>query len=118
MGIFGYGILGLSVLLVFVPLVGGYGTLVPGLLSFLVRGAGLMAALVGVGINGVHLLFFSDFIRFNAASGMRDGVWTPVVVYVVLMLVQLGAGTLLGMRRFLPAAPDQRPGAGPSRGAR
>ncbi|GAB0056448.1 hypothetical protein SIID45300_00756 [Candidatus Magnetaquicoccaceae bacterium FCR-1] len=113
----GYVILGLSVLLVFVPLVGGYGTLVPGVLAFLARGTGLMPALAGVGINGIHLLFFSDFLRFNAASGMRDGVWTPVVIYVLLILVQLGAGILLGMRRFLPVASDQRSGAGPSRGS-
>ncbi|MBF0339586.1 MAG: hypothetical protein HQL95_01315 [Magnetococcales bacterium] len=97
---FGLGILVISVLLVFVPLAGGYLTALPGLLALFIGRAGARWAMIGVAINAAHVLFLSDFLRFNAASGLRDGIWRPVVIYVGLVLLQVVAGLLLGFRHF------------------
>ncbi|MEO5347585.1 MAG: hypothetical protein H7834_14600 [Magnetococcus sp. YQC-9] len=118
MGALGKAILVMSIVLVFVPLVGGYATLLLGVVALFVRGPGVKPALIGVGVNALHVLFLSDFIRFNATSGLRDGVWTPVVIYVGLILVQLAAGIVLGWRRYGASTGSVAQGIGPSSGAR
>ncbi|MBF0627234.1 MAG: hypothetical protein HQL91_03345 [Magnetococcales bacterium] len=93
----------MSVLLLFVPLVGGYLTVLPGVLAFFVGRAGAVAALVGVVINAGHVLLLSDFIRFNATAGIRAGVYRPAMIYVGLALLQVAAGVVI-VHRHLAAA--------------
>ncbi|MBF0271557.1 MAG: hypothetical protein HQL98_05700 [Magnetococcales bacterium] len=100
MGLFGGVILLISFVLVLVPLLGGYLTVLPGVLAFFVGRASAPAALIGVGINAVHLLFLSDFIRFNAMAGLRDGIYRPTLIYVGLVLVQVASGLVIGWRHY------------------
>lgn len=108
MALFGILVLLLSIMLMFIPLFGGYFTLVPGLMTLFVGRAGALYALIGVAINGVHLLFMSDFMRFNAASGVRDGIYRPVLLYVGLVFLQVAAATWIGYRHFTATGGSRR----------
>ncbi|MBF0191145.1 MAG: hypothetical protein HQL99_08445 [Magnetococcales bacterium] len=100
MGLFGVLILLMALVLVPVPLLGGYLTVLPGFLAFFVGRSGAPAALVAVGVNAVHVLFWSDFIRFNATTGLRDGVYLPTVIYVGLVMLQVASGLVIGWRHY------------------
>ncbi|MBF0212860.1 MAG: hypothetical protein HQM00_04745 [Magnetococcales bacterium] len=117
MVVLGVVVVVISLLLLFVPLVGGYLTVLPGLLALLVGRSGAKWALIGVGINGIHVLFLSDFIRFNAMSGIRDRVYLPVLIYIGLALLQVVAGLVLGFRQVAGSEGVGGTGAS-SRGAR
>ncbi|MBF0613696.1 MAG: hypothetical protein G8237_10225 [Magnetococcales bacterium] len=99
--ILGFLVLLMAVGLVFVPLFGGYLTAISGVLAFFVRRAGAEMALVSVLISAVHVLFGSEFIRFNAVVGMQEGVYRPVVVYVGLALLQVAAGVVIAWRHLV-----------------
>ncbi|MBF0179180.1 MAG: hypothetical protein HQM03_04025 [Magnetococcales bacterium] len=98
----------LSVLLLPVPLFGGYLTPLPALLALLARGSGLRFALAGMVVNLAHVLLFSDLMRFNAQMGLTHGRFIPVAVYVGLAALHLAIGWRLWHR--LPPRPITRKG--------
>lgn len=98
--IFGMVILLVSIVLLFIPLFGGYLTVFPGIMAVFVGRKGALYALIGVIFNGMHLLLFSDFIRFNAVTGIERGEYRASAIYIGLALLQVIVGLTLWIRHY------------------
>ncbi|MEO5332222.1 MAG: hypothetical protein H7839_09375 [Magnetococcus sp. YQC-5] len=107
MKIFGFSILIFSILLCFIPLAGGYFTWIPAFMALFVGRPGIRYALIGVIVNGVHVMVFSDFMRFNAKLGLQHGQYLPATVYITLALLQVVVGLVLWFRHE-PVASNTR----------
>ncbi len=100
MMLFGVLVLIVSILLFFIPLFGGYFTIIPAILAIFVGRKGALYALIGVILNGIHVMMLSDFIRFNAVSGIQQHNYVPAAIYIGLSLLQVIAGVVIWFRHF------------------
>ncbi|MBF0428159.1 MAG: hypothetical protein HQL94_04490 [Magnetococcales bacterium] len=100
MQLFGIAILIVSLMLFFIPMLGGYLTLIPALIGVWTGKKGAIYVMIGVFLNGLHVLLFSDFIRFNAVTGIHHGKYLPAVIYIGLALAQVVVGLILWFRHF------------------
>ncbi|MBF0109430.1 MAG: hypothetical protein HQL76_09655 [Magnetococcales bacterium] len=78
----------ISLALVFIPLLGGYLTLIPGLLTLLLPGRLHWAALAIGGMNVINILFLSPILRTNAVVGVEHRDYKWAIIYLGLALFQ------------------------------
>ncbi|MBF0433897.1 MAG: hypothetical protein HQL77_00835 [Magnetococcales bacterium] len=72
----------LAIASIFIPILGGYLTIISGILTLFFPGRHYILALFISGLNLANILFMSPFLRTNAAIAMQyhDGKW--VLAYV------------------------------------
>ncbi|MBF0139241.1 MAG: hypothetical protein HQL74_03060 [Magnetococcales bacterium] len=79
-------ILILSVATIFIPILGGYLTIIPGIFTLFLPGGYHIVALLISGLNIANILFMSPLLLTNAALGMQnhDGKWALVYVGIAI----------------------------------
>ncbi|MEO5378811.1 MAG: hypothetical protein H7832_13665 [Magnetococcus sp. DMHC-6] len=98
----GMGAMILSILLIFIPVLGGYLIIVPALLAAFARGNGFAFGMVSIFLNLVNLFFLSPLLLWNAKGGMGMGDPWPLLAVITLATAQIvSGGTLFLMQKKL-----------------
>lgn len=76
----------LAVAAIFIPILGGYLTILPGFLTLFLPGRYHLWALVISGLNMTNILFMSPLLRANAAISMQnhDSKWAVLYVGIAM----------------------------------
>ncbi|MBF0348078.1 MAG: hypothetical protein HQL81_10465, partial [Magnetococcales bacterium] len=92
----------LSLVIIFIPVLGGYLTLIPGILTLLLPGRLHVMALVIAAINIINVLFMSPILRTNAIIGMERHDYKWVVIFMGLALFHGVAALVVHFRHARP----------------
>lgn len=87
-----------AVLVIFVPLLGGYLSVFASLMAVFVRGRGFYLAMAASIINLVNVLFLSPILRINAVEAVRHKDYKWGVMFIMLGLLHAGAGLIIYFR--------------------
>ncbi|HIJ84551.1 MAG TPA: hypothetical protein HPQ00_10150 [Magnetococcales bacterium] len=76
----------LTTAMIFIPILGGYLTLIPGGLTLFLPGRLRTMALIACGINIINVLFMSPILRTNATIGLQhqDYKWAAIFLGIAL----------------------------------
>ncbi|MBF0368105.1 MAG: hypothetical protein HQL52_01505 [Magnetococcales bacterium] len=99
MKVLGVTALILAIILIFVPILGGYLVVIPALFAALAGGAGFTPGMVALLLNLVNLLFLSPVMVMNVTGGIKAGDSLPLLIFGGLILIQVVAGVILWSRK-------------------
>ncbi|MBF0421675.1 MAG: hypothetical protein HQL73_01645 [Magnetococcales bacterium] len=106
----------LTVVAIFIPILGGYLTVVPGLLTLFLPGRHTIFAAVISGVNIIDVLFMSPILRSNASMGLHNHDYKWATIYVGIVIFHAVAGLFVYFKSRRSRDRDQAGRAARSRG--
>lgn len=78
-----------SILYIFVPIFGGYLTIITALMVNFIRTEHLWLACASVVINTINILTLSPLLKANATGGVKAGDHQWAIYFIILLVVQI-----------------------------
>lgn len=85
----------LSLVMIFLPVMGAYGTPLPGLMAAMAFGRGFTMGMAALLINLVNVLFLSPILWLSKNAGLEHDDLTPMLVLIGLAVFQVVCGVVL-----------------------
>ncbi|MBF0453735.1 MAG: hypothetical protein HQL72_02830 [Magnetococcales bacterium] len=96
-----------SLLYLFIPLFGGYLTLISGVMLFFVRVNYIGLSLGAILINILNVLLFSPLLRANAVGAIQAGEYKWAFFLIALVVLQVGVGITIFLRYLAQRQEDE-----------